>query len=720
MSPSLYLSKGLVSTTSTGSFVYSSDLSIGDEGDVNPSHRANKWAERCAQIFLLAWLISSLVSALSAVFWFDGYPVNGPFQLYDPLRRIAAGQRAGQDFQFFHGIGIPFLHYPLFWLFGGHSLQASELSRQFTSLLLFIASLTIFIRAACRSSLNGLVRSPWVLAAAAVLILELTFPHSAEPGHSLISGRSALPVVAFSVLLTPWSSWKRALLFGVCIGEALAFGTEHGISLTLALFVVTGLATLHSLLHKASSEVAANFRFLAISLLSAAATATILFVSFAGFKGARQALHYNLSELPMDQFWFFGSPPMPYLTSLLQVVTNHHALLCFFPSFVLILLIVLLLVRSQRLPSLGESSSDTAGDQWRTLFILMLTYGVLTAIPLIGILSRHYVYPQTRVLILLGIVLVTRVLRPSLLNRQRRLFPIVRGASIAFVTLCLLSASTLLYHSGKSAIYLEQHRNQTTRFDHSLDTYWNNFMGDATATIEANQSRPKLQLWSEYAALLDAHYGSFQPAEDYIIHAVGKKRWARYIRTFRSADPEFVTTMTSQFSFAEWLQNERWDFYQELVDNYEPLRDVQHATIWHRRPGPWQDASTNWKQASLNPAKQTVTLAPAQTADEVIVLQVHYTVINPWRKLPLIGATPRYIGRVQGSMRNTPISLPAYESTFRFPVKLSPANPVSIRFTTESFLPGARLEIERAEFQTLPASRSVEVMFSPRRTPSRY
>src|ERR1700744_4668556 len=102
-------------------------------------------AMRLAQLFLLAWVLFYLVNGLKAAFWFDGYPVNGPFQLYDPLRRLAAGRHAGTDFQFFHGIGVPFLHYPLFWLFGGDSLQASELSRQFTSFLLFAATLGAFV-----------------------------------------------------------------------------------------------------------------------------------------------------------------------------------------------------------------------------------------------------------------------------------------------------------------------------------------------------------------------------------------------------------------------------------------------------------------------------------------------------------------------------------------------------------------------------------------------
>ncbi|HEY1946963.1 MAG TPA: hypothetical protein VGG97_08160 [Bryobacteraceae bacterium] len=47
--------------------------------------------------------------------------------------------------------------------------------------------------------------------------------------------------------------------------------------------------------------------------------------------------------------------------------------------------------------------------------------------------------------------------------------------------------------------------------------------------IDSNCKRGKLSLWSEYAASLDAHYWTFQPAEDYIIHTVGQERWHRYL-----------------------------------------------------------------------------------------------------------------------------------------------------------------------------------------------
>ena len=68
---------------------------------------------------------------------FKSMPMNGAFQLYNPLHRLAAGGLLGRDFDFFHGPGTLLLHYPVFALAGG-DLLASELSRNLMGLLAFL------------------------------------------------------------------------------------------------------------------------------------------------------------------------------------------------------------------------------------------------------------------------------------------------------------------------------------------------------------------------------------------------------------------------------------------------------------------------------------------------------------------------------------------------------------------------------------------------------
>ena len=98
---------------------------------------------------LLTLIVFSIpfAAAVETALHFSGVAIDGPFQLYNALRRIDGGFRPGVGFQFFHGIGIPFLHYPFYRLFGG-TFAASELARQliacFAYPLVFLALFRAF------------------------------------------------------------------------------------------------------------------------------------------------------------------------------------------------------------------------------------------------------------------------------------------------------------------------------------------------------------------------------------------------------------------------------------------------------------------------------------------------------------------------------------------------------------------------------------------------
>ena len=49
------------------------------------------------RIFVACWVLFYLIRGAGMAFWFDGAPGDGPFQMFNPLRRIAAGQVGGRD-----------------------------------------------------------------------------------------------------------------------------------------------------------------------------------------------------------------------------------------------------------------------------------------------------------------------------------------------------------------------------------------------------------------------------------------------------------------------------------------------------------------------------------------------------------------------------------------------------------------------------------------------
>src|SRR3954463_14065106 len=85
------------------------------------------------------------VVGLETALHFLGPAIDGPFQLYNSLRRIYVGQRPGVDWQFFHGVLIPYLPYPFFRLFGSNFI-ASETTRELVSTLLYPITVVVFLK----------------------------------------------------------------------------------------------------------------------------------------------------------------------------------------------------------------------------------------------------------------------------------------------------------------------------------------------------------------------------------------------------------------------------------------------------------------------------------------------------------------------------------------------------------------------------------------------
>ena len=684
---SLLTSCGVTNTSSGGM-----QCAAPSESQVR-SEALERWAVRSAQVFLAAWTLLYLVHAGKLSLWFDGFPDNGPFQIFDPLRRIAAGQVGGRDFIFFHGIGVPYLHYPLFALFG-KTLMASELSRQLTSFVLFVLSLGAFVRVTMRRT-----SQMWIGAAAAVMFMDTLFPWSAAPGHSLVSARSAMPIFAFATLQLRIRDEVKAMLAGICVALGFVCGTEHGISLLLALLLAAGIPLAQVLFgERAQGRIALlNARFAIIVVATAAAAAAILLWLLCGVEGSLKAIHYNLVDLPADQFWFFGSPPLPYFSHWSELILDHHVVLCALPYCFGLAVLGYILYASR-------NHSLRLGRDWQALAIFMLIYGAFTGIPLLGILSRHYAFPLARILALTGLLAFANGATPQISSRwalarwQGR--PVI--ASLAFAAVCMVAAAALVFNSTVLTAGLVHHlRSDSPAYSRFLDRNWDSFMADATTLIDSNRKRSTVSLWSVYSALLESHYGVFHPAEDYIIHTVGAGRWHRYLATFEKSNPEFVQTRTQSFDFEEWQQNERWEFFEAVLDNYVPLKVVGHALIWQRTGEPWRQPATSFRTVKIDDGTHSAVLPLVSGPDRIGVVRVRYRVTNRWASIPLFGKTPRYLAVIEGSPRHLPVSFPPYQSEFEFPVQLQSGKPVTIRFRTDSLLPGAAIEPSEVQVKVL-------------------
>jgi hypothetical protein len=356
------------------------------------------------------------------------------------------------------------------------------------------------------------------------------------------------------------------------------------------------------------------------------------------------------------------------------------------------------------------------GADWQALAIFMLFYGIMTGVPLLGIMSRHYVFPLARIVILTGLVLYANgadlpVSLPRFLMPWQKFS---RIASVSFATVGFVVAGAVAAHAVVLGTQLVRHaRSNSNAYSPYLDTRWDTFLAEGTHLIDSKRKRNEVSLWSTYASVLEMHYGLFNPTgEDYIIHATGKDRWVQYVATFEKTNPEFVQTLTTDFDFEEWLQNERWEFYEALLNNYDLLQRVEHALIWQRKDRPWRSPAEDFQTVPFGAGGQSATLPVAAESDRIGIVRFHYRVLNRWSKLPLIGNTPRYLVLIEGSPRELVVSVPPYSSEFRFPVQLPAGKPVTLRFRTDSLVPGATFVPEQVQIKILDWEPSQRTIFA--------
>lgn len=99
-------------------------------------------SERFYGFILVITLFAIILAFRDLVIRFHESPFDGVFQTLFPLRRMDAGELPGRDFFYFHGNGIPYLLYPIYWVINAITKQ-SLLAAMWSSFLVNLAFLYI-------------------------------------------------------------------------------------------------------------------------------------------------------------------------------------------------------------------------------------------------------------------------------------------------------------------------------------------------------------------------------------------------------------------------------------------------------------------------------------------------------------------------------------------------------------------------------------------------
>lgn len=274
-----------------------------------------------ARLFLIAVVLFGLVFAaglaiitLAHVLLFDGYAANGAFQSLNPLRRLAAGEAIGNDFNFFHGIGVPLLHLPFYYLFG-QGFLASEVARFVISPVVFTLTTFIVFFTFRRQWIFALTWTV-VIVASALLIL----PFFVLPVTSMLGIRSAIPVLLLAVMLKqealrrplfrwPWLSWlsRYDVVAAFLLAASFLCGTEFGMAAILG-FLITNTV------YKYKARQLFRERLWHSVRIGGLLVVMLVLLYLTLTRGALiEPLRFALIEIPADQFWYFGVPPNSFL-----------------------------------------------------------------------------------------------------------------------------------------------------------------------------------------------------------------------------------------------------------------------------------------------------------------------------------------------------------------------------------------------------------------------
>jgi hypothetical protein len=627
---------------------------------------------------------------------FSGVAIDGPFQLYNALRRIQAGFRPGIDFQFFHGIGIPFLHYPLYLLFGGR-LEGSELARQLLSTLAYpVVFLAVF-----RAFTGGWRRAWWLTTAALAASIALHLTALTNPLNGMLGLRSTMPMLVPVAFYLSRGGAQRTLVTGLCLGLALFLSTEQGIAIVLAFCVVSGVALTRP---STRGERIAD----AVGTVAVGVATFLLLILLVARGGTLGVLSYNLEAVPMDQYWYFGAPPNVFISSWGRL---PGMLVHVWPvGAAVALILVAVAVCLTRVARVRGTGSEQRADA----LALFAVYGLVSCASLLGIFAAAYVQPCWRVLIVLGLIGLTGAGDSAKIRSEENApaaVPVwMPAAALAAIVWAAIATPSALGILRSSPHVVTEHLLGHAQF--GVAGIWPETMHDDEAVV-ASRTSPTGQLpsiWSTYSGWLEARYGLFHPSFDYIIHALGPANRAQYIERFRATSPQLVQTVLPSYTqYETWLEQTSWEFYEELLKRYAIVQRTPWSLFWERQVG---EAPSNQLlgEPTVDGGTQIAALGPVPASPgmpvTLMTVEVEYQTRNPLARIPLIGSNPRFLVGITGGLPRVPVTLDPYATKARFPLVAAPGATPTLAFRTFSLLPGASIDVRHIRVWQVSVNRA--------------
>lgn len=669
-----------------------------------------------AAVFLSAQAVISVFQALDHSTRFSGYALDGAFQLYNPLRRLAEGELPGRDFPFFHGVGMPWIHYPLFVILG-QNIFASEMARWLLSPFLFALAGAVFFRALLGTWTRAII-ALGVFVAMSNTVPELNL---VDPGNSMVGIRST--TVLFIVAAMLWPVRKKRTVAGflqadtpllvayVLLGVSVALGSEQGVAAIGAFLLVRFLQNLRRL--------GWGWRPFAQSAVDAVAAAASVLLVLTVLTGghAVAALRYAFVDIPADQGWVFGSIPNIVLTpdALAWDLRGGPTLDldAMVPGYLITGAVALVLLVIARWTGAVHPRAVSAAA------VLALA-GVAVLAALLGYLSltlQLAPFGRNAAAVASGVgtaLVITAIARAEARIRDGR------GRSWAVVgrlaTAGALIAAAVMFLATSAVARVPVFEAIPKREvvaaavqapgQDDYDIAGPGFRGAMDQILPRIPSDARI--WATYSSLFNSQRGELVPApggEDYIIHALGADRRDAYEDAFVSERPEAVITSNPNYTiYEEWLWGRYPRFYQALLQDYTLTVTTGSHLLWLRN-----DAAA----PADAPAQEVAVAAdgsfslPGNDTDRVRYDELTVDYAASGGSVPVLSRLPRfYLGVTGSALALSGQVLPPDTTSWTIMVPVLPGSTgVTVRPFIDGIAPLASLQVTAARYRPLDVPR---------------
>lgn len=474
---------------------------------------------------------------------------------------------------------MPVFLVPAFLLFG-ETLFAATASAQLSIFVLLLLSIFCCMKFVFRLDIHSSI------AAASGLIVILVFVEFVSDANVLSPGNSLKPLRNIAPILSlPTVSYLSRRLIrtngmgptafhmvigGIFTAVSALWANDTGIPTAAAIVLVLSIAAYRT--KKITHATCALLALITSALVTMMILISLLSVDIGSW------LTYTFRDVPTYQFWFFGpwEPETRVLRAIdiIRIPTQSPvSLLCYFICAISLVY------------HLKHAFSGLAGVYIaRHLAISAMILSALGASALLQIGGRIQVDYMSVLIVPVFLVLFNTMMiwcrassRLKLLLKSIRVNGVLIGGAITSFTCAIAVSALVLSKLGLHSVFVPD------------VGAW--VSSERIVLEEASRLRslaafrdlpPGERIFSDYYSAVnlvaDAQHASRFPT---VIHALGDRSRAQYLKDFAQTKFPFVTTISPKHSgYANWNVRASWYLYKEILGRYRPYRQTEQHIFW--------------------------------------------------------------------------------------------------------------------------------------------